>query len=319
MGPRKVVHFLLCMAIGSGFAQDQPDRHLSPYECRAIDLPTSWPANTSPGTIEHNNVSFGELGHSTIELNFRNSGPGHIDKLALVMEYIDAEGGIIDRVPMVAGLMPGVPDTQPSVLSPSGAWRRALAPRDAARMVTVRDGVRTGHCPVRARITFATVRFTNGKVQTFSSPGWQLGPLPTVIPRLPEDLPDLPVVPPISLVAKLKISASGRVLDVGSDQAENSKLVDWVRDRMKSWNFRPALVNGTPRDSEIPVLFLIHARGMLKFQETQPVLRPITLIQFLWSRDRFPDTDGVNKWTVMYGFLDEGTVVEDPGMSISSH
>jgi hypothetical protein len=311
---KEVGCFLLCvaMAIGSGVAQDQSLDRPQPYDCRVADLPTLWPADISPGTIEHNNFNSGEWGHSVIELTFRNGSPGHIDKLALVIEYVDAQGGLIDRVPMVAGLVPGVPNAPPSVLSPARAWNHALAPGDAASMVTVRDGVRTGYCPVRARITFATVRFTDGTVQRFSSRGWQLGPLPTVIPRLPESVPDLPVGPPASLVAKLKVSASGNVLDVVAERAENAKLVDWVRDRMKSWKFHPALVNGTPRDSEVLVLFLIHAKGMLRFPETRPVSQPITLVQFFWSHDRFPDTAGPDKWTVMYGLLPEDSVAEYP-------
>src|SRR6266568_8622427 len=98
MVPRtaRVVYFLLCMTIGSGVAQDQSiDRPLGPYDCRATDLPTSWPADISPGTIEHSNFNSGEWGHSIIELTFRNRSPGHIDKLGLVMEYVDAQGGLI--------------------------------------------------------------------------------------------------------------------------------------------------------------------------------------------------------------------------------
>lgn len=314
MSVRDVVCFVLCVAIGGTVAQDQDkplDRHLSTYDCHVTDLPTGWRTGTSPGNIEHNNVSFGESGRSSIELNFRNGGPDAIEKLALVVEYFGVDGGLVDRVPVVGGVIPGIPDTPPSVLSPAQAWRRALTTGDVARMVTVKDGVRTGHCPVRARVTFAAVQFSDAKVKVFSSSGWQLAPVPTVVPRLPENIPDLPVPTPVPLIAKLRVSASGRVLDVLNEEAD-PRLVNWVRDRMKDWKFHPALVNGSPTDSEFMVLFRIHAKGMLRFPETQPILQPITLVQFFWSHDLFPDTAGRDRWTVMYGPLNEDTVVEYP-------
>ncbi len=312
---RKVVCFLLCMAIGSLLAQDHngsPNRHLSPCDCRATNLETSGQTDISPVSIEHNNVTFTELGHSSLELKVRNRGPGRIEKLALLLEYVDAEGRLIDRVPVVAGVGPGTLKTPPSVLSPANVWKSSLAIGDVVSMATVHDSIRTGYCPVRARITFAKIQFADGKVQKLSSPGWQLGPVPTVIPRLQENVPDLPVEPPVSFIAKLKVSAAGSVLDVVPEESENLKLVDWVRDRMKNWKFHPALVNGRPSDSELTVLFRIHARGMLKFPETQPVLQPITLIQFFWSRDLFPGIGAPDRWTVTYGLLREDSVSEYP-------
>src|SRR5439155_13476074 len=108
--------------------------------------------------------------------------------LVLIMEYADKENEIIDRVPIAAAVTQGIADSPPFVLSPSQAWKSALSPGDSARMERVRDGIRTGRCPVRGRVTFASVRFTNGTVRTFSFPEWQLGPLPTLIPTLPETI-----------------------------------------------------------------------------------------------------------------------------------
>jgi len=130
-----------------------------------------------------------------------------------------------------------------------------------------------------------------------------------LIPTLPETIPELPVQPPVSLLAKLKISATGDVLDVVPEEPKNLKLVDWIRDRMRqNWKFHPALLNGKSTDSELTVLFLIYARGMIKFAETKPMLHPITVIHFFWSHDLFAQVSAMDRWTVTYGALHEGTI-----------
>ena len=79
---------------------------------------------------------------------------------------------------------------------------------------------------------------------------------------------------------------------------------------MKDWSFRPALFNGEPTDSEFDALFLIHAKGEIHFHESEPLLAPVTLIQFFWIHDLQPNRGGADRMTVMYGFLPEGSQVE---------
>jgi hypothetical protein len=79
---------------------------------------------------------------------------------------------------------------------------------------------------------------------------------------------------------------------------------------MKDWSFHPALLNGEATDSEFDALFLIHAKGEIHFHESEPLLAPVTLIQFFWIHDLHPDSGGVDRMTVMYGSLPEGSQVE---------
>jgi hypothetical protein len=154
------------------------------------------------------------------------------------------------------------------------------------------------------------VKFTDGTVRSFSSPEWQVDPVPRRIPQLAE-VPALPVGPPVSLLAKVKINTAGEVVDVISTDREHMEVLPWVRDRMRhKWTFYPALLDGKPIESELPVLFLIHAPGMMKFTETEPLYSPVTLIQFFRSQDLFPNTATIDRWTVTYGFLQEGSTVE---------
>jgi hypothetical protein len=315
---RRKIHicFLLCVSLISALAQAQtepPNREQSPYQCHVVHLPTSWAFDNPPGIIESSNAWFSDIGWATLDLRFRNGEATAIQALALVVESIDAEEEVIDRVPMVSHVDPSVAKIPPNVLKPADAWGSPLSRGDAELMTGDTFGIRTGRCPVRARVTFARVHFTDGSVRTYSSPEWRLGPSPALVPTLPEATPDLPVEPPVSLLAKLKISASGRVLDVVPEESADPRLVEWIRGRMKpDWKFYPAFLNGKPTDSELNVLFLIHAKGMIKFAENRPVLQPVTLIQFIWSRDLYPQTGEADKLTVMYGFLREGSAPNLP-------
>ena len=73
---------------------------------------------------------------------------------------------------------------------------------------------------------------------------------------------------------------------------------------------RPALLNGESTDSEFDALFLIHAKGEIHFHESEPLLAPVTLIQFFWIHDLQPNNGGADRMTVMYGFLPEGSQIE---------
>jgi hypothetical protein len=312
---KEALCLVVWIGIGGALAQGQqrePSYDSSAYECHVSDLPTSWGFDNAPGTIEQVNANLGQTGHASLDLRFRNTSSPPIRGLALVLEYLDSEGGIVDQVPIAGGVSASSMDVRPDALSPANSWRHALSPGDATTLVAVRDGIRTGRCPVRARITFADIHFVDGSTHHFSSSGWEVGAIPILIPRQPEVAPDLPVETPVSVLAKLKISASGNVVDVIPEQATSSKVLDWIRSRLKNWKFYSSLRDGKPIDSELTILFLIHPKGMIKFDETHPILEPVTLIQFFRSDDLFPQTNSTDKWTVMYGLLQEGSVSDYP-------
>jgi len=289
----------------------QPASQQNPFQCHVTHLPTSWEFYSPPGAIENNNAQFADIGDATLDLRFRNSEAAPIQALSLVVEYIDADEKVIVRVPMFAQVNPAVAKIPPNQFKPADAWGSPLAPGDAGLMVGDELGMRTGRCPVRARVTFARVHFADGSVRTYSSPDWRLGPSPYMVPRLPDTVPELPVQAPVSLLAKIKIGASGTVLDVVAEEPADPRLVGWIRDRiMQDWKFHPALLNGNPGDSELTALFLINAKGMTKFVESKPILRPITLIRFVWAHDLSAQMSGADRLTVMYGLWPEGTILD---------
>jgi len=309
-------HVLLVLLI-SGLASAQVPERLSPeqshYQCAVTNIPTSWAFDDAPGSIERSNAQFAESGEGSLDLRFRSRQSAQINALALVVEYLDTEGQVLVRVPMFARVNPAVAKIPSNVFRPADSWGEPLSSGDEALLVGDSVGIRIGRCPARARVTFANLQLSDDTTRTYSSRDWTLGPTPVIVPRLPDALPEFPVQPPVSLLAKLQISASGTVLDVLAEEPADPRVVGWIRDRMmQDWKFHPAILNGNATDSEIKVLFLIHAKGMPSFVEKKPVLQPVTLIRFAWKHDLFPTVTDADRLTVSYGSSIEGTTNDFP-------
>src|SRR5438046_863459 len=132
---------MLCAALLGGLKADDKspdDQPTSPYSCRAGPLPTSWGFDNPPGSIEHHYISFDESGQAALNFDFRNLQPAPIEALALVIEYIDKTGQVIDRVP-VASVAHGVGNRfhSPFAVEAIGGWQHAVSPGDSAVNVGV--------------------------------------------------------------------------------------------------------------------------------------------------------------------------------------
>ena len=297
------------------FVQAQVQQSLpaqDPYDCVVRDIPTAWAFDTPPGSIENSSASFSAVGWDTMNLGFRNEQAVQIEALQLVLEYFDKAGNLVVRVPMYAHVNRAVAHVPSNSLKPSGDWGAPLRKGESELMVGEEQSIRTGHCPVRSVVTFANAQFTDGTVRTYSSPEWRLDASIKAVPML-ERIPELSVQPPVSLLAKLRVDAAGNLVAIVPNADTDPRLVGWVRNVIgRGWKFHPAILNGRPIDSELDVLFEIHAKGMAHFVETDPVLKPITLIRFVWTHDISSAHDASpDKLTVMCGILTEGTVATD--------
>ena len=295
---------LIFCALGSvpvSLGQDE-----NPYSCQREQLKTVWAVSNPIGEIEQHTVIFSGLGQTTVDFHFRNRLSMPLRGLMLVMEYEDSQGRVIDRVPISAnvGMLTNASDNE---LTPIRTWKRAISPGDSALMGAVKEGIRTGFCPVIARVIFAKAQFADGTTQAYSSSGWRLEAAPRMIPTLSEHIPKMPVEPPVSIRAKLKISVTGKLVDIAGDEQQR-KVLDWIGNQIREWSFYPAFLDGQPVDSDLDVLFLMHAKGSTQFQEPEPVLTPITVVHFLWTDDLFPGRGGGDRWTVVYGLLEEGSI-----------
>lgn len=280
----------------------------SPYRCLLQELSVSIAVEHPPGQIEQNKVMFTEAGTCAADFYFRNLEPAAIEGLAVVMDYTDKKGLIIDRVPAI-----GVTERAEKEFRPPFPiervypdWKQPLLPGEVARVQAIKNGIRTGICPTQAAVKFIMVRFSNGAVETFSSPGWQLGPIPKYVPAH-FSLPSKLIIPPLALRAKVKLSASGQVVDVVSVSGERLQILALIRDQMRQqWPFNPAVYEGRAVESELSVLFRFHADRTPDFPEEHDLLAPVTLIEF------FPEVDSPGTWEVAYGRLFSGSGVESP-------
>jgi hypothetical protein len=300
---------LAVVTLWSAVVQAQP---ATPYECRVSGIPTSWAFGNPPGTISQHSAIFGDSGQDSIDLQFRSEERKPISTLGLILEYEDARGEIIDRIPVIAGASSSPVSVPPNVLTPNGVWKGVLTQGGSVTLTAIKNGVRTGRCPVRAKVTFAKIKFADGSTRTFSANHWRLDAVPTMIPTSPESTAELPIEPPVAMLAKVKINASGSVVSVVPEEAGNPRLADWIHARIASWRFHPALLDGKPVDSELSVLFLIYAKGMTSFPDINPVSQPVTLIRFVWSDALAPQTIAPDKLTALYGSLIEGSIATYP-------
>lgn len=296
------------VVIAAGVAGAQvtrPNLAKSSYLCNLARVPTAWAFDNPPGSIDENNAMFTPTGWDTVHLKFRSAQATPIKTLKLVVEYVDAEGEPIARVPMYAYVDPSTEHMPSNVLRPDNTWGTPVTEGNSGEMNGQEVSIRTGRCPVQARVTFASIGYTDSSVRTYSSPEWRLDPTPSLVPML-RDVPNLPLQPPLSLLAKLRIGASGDVLDVIPGVSADARLAGWVRDVMMNneWKFHPAILNGQPIESELDVLFEIHTRESANFADDHPILKPVTLIRFLWTHD---STSRSGKATMMYGVLTEGS------------
>lgn len=301
--------FLLSAAASVALCQktDQSSaQSLNPYQCLVQELPVVMAVQAPPGKIEQNRVMFTEAGTCAADFYFRNLEAVAIEGLAVIIEYIDAKGLIIDRVPAIGvteraakGFRPPFPIER---VYPD--WKEPVLPGETGRVKGIKNGIRTGVCPNQAAVKFVMVQFSNGAVQTFSSPGWQLGPIPKYVPEH-FSFPSKLIATPLALRAKVKMSASGQVVDVVSVDREHLQILGLIRDQMKrKWPFNPAVYEGQPAESELSVLFRFHADRTADFSEDKELAAPVTLIEF------FPEADFPNRWEVAYGRLLGGSGVE---------
>jgi len=268
----------------------------SPYYCRVEQLPTSSALVNPPGEIKENVLVSLENGTSYASFYFQNLGPTPVQSLTLVMEYMDKEGGPINRVPYAAVTKKAEQTFHPPFpVQMVDIWERALLPGEAARVQGANYGTRIAGCPAQARVTAMMIQFSNGATQSLFMPGWRVGPLPKYVPEDFGFPPGL-VAPPLALTVKLMIDPAGHVQDVVTKDQGHAKLFERIKEVfLRVGNFHPGLLNGQPTSSELVVSIRFHAVKALSFPAELDTLAPITLLDF------FPDPTVRGGWIVSYG------------------
>jgi len=258
------------------------------YYCHTDDLPVSWKGLSQPAKIVHSSAVFLELGTTVPELDVRNTQTTAITNLDLVIEYLDEKGNVVETA-TIGGAVAGFENAMhaPFPLESTETWKDPLGPGETARVHGMSNGNRTVTCPVSGQITFAMARFRGGAIQKCGSTGWQVPPLPRIVPELDSACPVLQSGI-LEIPVKLKISRGGDVTGVSQPSVRDRGVLAWVVDQMKRWKFHPALVDGQPKDSELSVDFVFHGSPEPNLAAISPAT-PSVLIQFFPSgRDPQP-------------------------------
>jgi len=312
--------------VEQGSGQRNNDRHpvTSPdYYCHLDNLATSWAFDTSPAIIARHEVYYVQTGHASVSFQFRNVAPLKLEAVALILEYLDSQGQVIDEVPVAgvsrtaAGRFRAPFPVEPTWVYLKGSqeaehWESALAPGQSVLLAGSKDGTRTGNCPATAKVTFLRLQFANGTARTYSSAGWHLGPRPRRVPEVPTTFRPAPVTRPCALLARIKINASGDVVDlIPEGQNTAPDVLRWTRDlMMQEWKFHAALLQGKAVDSQLTVLFRFPLDATSPFPEVEPIPFPVTLIQFFRKHDLEPNNYTGSDLVVTYGQMQEGSVLE---------
>jgi hypothetical protein len=277
----------------------------SEYSCPAVPLPTVLGFQERPAEIVNHYVSFSENGSAWSTFEFYNLQPNEVQAVAAIMEYLDKDGHVIDSVSMIGGTKEGVTSISVpfSVERVANHWKANLDPGTGAPVMGVKHGVKTGICPIAARLTYLSTIFSNGSKRVFSS-NWSLAPIPSFVPNVGKEFPASRITVPVSFQAQLAVSASGRITAVHFSDERFFYLQSWFESWIKRrWTFHPAITNGQAVPSSASILVRIHVqRSFHDMPSSEPLLVPTILI------DVFPQRDGAG-WEVTYGGLTEHSTI----------
>jgi hypothetical protein len=253
------------------------------YYCHTDDMPVSWKGISQPVKIVHSSAVFLELGTAVPALDILNTQTVALTNLDLVIEYLDEKGNTVDTA-TIGGVAAGFEDAMPAPFSLENkeTWKGPLEPGETARVQGMSNGNRTVTCPVSGRITFVMARLRNGAVRQYGSTGWQVPPLPRIVPELDSACPAVQGGV-LEIPVKLKISSAGDLIGVSQSSAKDLGVLAWAVDQLKRWKFHPALVDGQPKDSELSVDFVFHGSPEPNLGAISPAT-PSVLIQFFPSR-----------------------------------
>ena len=154
-------------------------------------------------------------------------------------------------------------------------------------------------CPARAKLTAALLWFSDGTSLDWSAPDARLDPEPNELNlnKLPGCLLQHGVR---SLYLALELDREGRVASVEHAAASASPKVVCDTSEISKWKFRPALQDGNPIASTIPILFRVHDASELP-RDTWDHVSPGEVPHRLVVVDALPPARGKSAWRVFFG------------------
>jgi hypothetical protein len=269
--------------------------------CTVPDLPTALPEGAALVTIEdHQFVSAYE---SWSSFRLANRTGESIEAMTIVVEYLDAQGATLLEA-VVADSRKGVDEPYPVKVSWYFRQRlsSAIEPGDSVRAWAFSDFT-VPRCPAMAKVTLLALRLSDGTTRIASTRGWKLPPSVLDAPQyfmLPRDSP-LPERIPVTI----EIDAQGHPGQIQGLQGLRSALADQISAQTRLWTFGPALLDGMPVASVLPMLLRFHLRPKKGFCNV--ALGEVT--SALVVADLIPGRRSTEEWRAYIGCRDASSII----------
>lgn len=272
--------------------------------CQVSNITIEMPKEFLPLRVINNSYIARENSVAVLTLNNGFSKP--IQEIAMVVEYLDAQGKRIFATTFAATANPLISPMWFSENLPSQysivPWKTPVA-SGANFSIGATSGLTSGVCPAQARATLLHIAFQNGTNLDWSASNWELPVQPEAIPgNVQIDVP-----PPSSLPAKFLVrvhvpapdgalipSAQIRLLS-----GRPSPFFDEMRDQMLTWRYWFELRGGKAVDGDVLLLICVHAANE-RANEISLLLVPAEAQETLGVVDVVPQKT-VGQWAIFYG------------------
>ncbi|MGH9865768.1 MAG: hypothetical protein ACRD4H_10180, partial [Candidatus Acidiferrales bacterium] len=247
-------------------AKKEKDRPAAPLLCQVNNVTVEMPKEFLPLRVVNNSYIARENSVGVLTLN--NGFPQPIQEIAIVLEYLDAQGKQIFATPFAATANPLVSpmwfsDNLPSQYS-IVQWKTPVA-TGATFSIGATSGLTSSVCPAQARATLLHIAFQNGKILDWSASDWELPVQPEEIPgNLQIDTPH-PASLPQAFLVRVHIPASNGSpipsVQIRLLTGKPSPFFDEIRDRMRNWRYWFELRGGKSVDGDVLLLIRVHSTG----------------------------------------------------------
>lgn len=269
--------------------------------CIVRDLPTEVPAGMKELRVQEH--LFATSSYASAEIGVVNVSSKPMIAMELTFEYYGKNG---QRLGNVIGSIIAKQITEPQSfeilkrMTEGGARNipNILRPGDTASIGTL-GTFTTLSCPASAKLTAALLWFSDGASLDWSAPGARLDPRPDEfnLSKLPGCLLQHDMR---SLYLTLELDREGRITSVGPAANSVSQSVACDTREISKWTFRPALQDGKPIDTTIPILLRIHDASELP-RDTWDHVSPGEISHPLVVVDALPPARGKSAWRVFFG------------------
>jgi hypothetical protein len=276
------------------------------YLCHADALATSVPADALKSTISNNTFISSVLKDSPSIITISNTFRAPIVAFEIVVGYTDDDNNLLAQAPFLA-MLPKV-RSRFQLLVPAEhvhILKHPIAVGGSTRLIS--EGfVVMRRCPTKASILAARIMFADESTQTWAEHDWTIDP---TIASLPANLslPFNDVQTPSSILARLKITAEGRIDGVLPIGGNSFAAIRDLESALDGWRFYPAQRNGQSIPGGLTLLLRFNAHGTPTAStfriEPEDVRVPLIVVDLIPS-------DEPAIWSVWYGRRPGGTTLD---------